>query len=256
VLDEARAAGFSPGSTAWRKLDGSMIAEIDNGVLPDARERILCLPLDRLGAILLRHLQKEPSATISWNHKVVDIGQGDDHAWLDTVTATGTQRLTAKYVVGCDGGNSQIRRSLFGDWTFPGRTWDEQIVATNVGRLLVYSEKQCADCFTITQTYNDFPKFGWGDANFIVHPEHWYMAARISNDGLWRVSYGEIPGLTRDELLARPVQKFKDMLPGSPGPEEYKVVNFSPYKIHQRLAESMAVGRFLLAADAAHCKSP
>jgi hypothetical protein len=33
------------------------------------------------------------------------------------------------------------------------------------------------------------------------------------------------------------------------------MVNFSPYKIHQRLAESMRNGRFLLAADAAHCMS-
>lgn len=26
------------------------------------------------------------------------------------------------------------------------------------------------------------------------------MAARISNDGMWRVSYGELSGLSRDEV--------------------------------------------------------
>jgi len=80
------------------------------------------------------------------------------------------------------------------------------------------------------------------------------MAARISDDGLWRVTYGEVPGLTFDELKARQPAKFKACLPGNPDTEDYKMVNFSPYKVHQRLAKKMRVGRFLLAADAAHCK--
>jgi hypothetical protein len=80
------------------------------------------------------------------------------------------------------------------------------------------------------------------------------MAARISNDGLWRVTYGELPGLTFDELKARQPEKFKKMLPGHPDPEDYKMINFSPYKVHQRLAKQMRVGKVLLAADAAHCK--
>jgi hypothetical protein len=100
----------------------------------------------------------------------------------------------------------------------------------------------------LNQTYYPFEKHGFNlDANFIVHPEHWYMAARITNDGMWRVSYGELPGLSLEEL------KFKQMLPGNPDPEQYRVVNFSPYKVHQRLANRMRVGRVLLAADAAHC---
>ena len=82
------------------------------------------------------------------------------------------------------------------------------------------------------------------------------MVARISNDGLWRVTYGEIPGLTKEELSERLPSKFKAMFPGHPDPEEYRVVNFSPYKVHQRLAEKLRVGRVLLAADAAHLCNP
>ncbi|KAJ4366499.1 hypothetical protein N0V83_008135 [Neocucurbitaria cava] len=98
---------------------------------------------------------------------------------------------------------------------------------------------------------------GWDiQANFIVDPEHWFMAARISDDGLWRITYGEKPGFTRDQLRERLPEKFKTMLPGHPEPSEYKVANFAPYKVHQRLAKSMRVGRFLLAADAAHLCNP
>lgn len=80
------------------------------------------------------------------------------------------------------------------------------------------------------------------------------MAAKITKDGLYRVTYGELPGLTHEELRKRQPEKFRTMLPGHPEPEEYRIVNFSPYRIHQRVAPSMRVGRFCLAADAAHCK--
>ena len=106
------------------------------------------------------------------------------------------------------------------------------------------------------KVYYDFHKFGYQDANFHIHPEHWYVAARITKDGLWRVSYGELPGLSREKLIARQPWKFETMLPGHPEPHEYKLVGISPYKIHQRLAEKMRVGRFLLAADAAHLCNP
>lgn len=110
------------------------------------------------------------------------------------------------------------------------------------------------------QTYYDFDQFGWDDSNFIIDPEHYFMAARISphrgKEALWRITYGELPGLTRDELLARQPEKFRKLLPGHPEPDAYEIVNFSPYKIHQRCAPSLRVGRVVLAADAAHLCNP
>lgn len=73
---------------------------------------------------------------------------------------------------------------------------------------------------------------------------------------MWRVTYGEVPGLEPKELIARQPDKFRIMLPGHPEPDQYKLVNISPYKIHQRLAREMRLGRFLLAADAAHLCNP
>jgi 2-polyprenyl-6-methoxyphenol hydroxylase-like FAD-dependent oxidoreductase len=82
------------------------------------------------------------------------------------------------------------------------------------------------------------------------------MAARISNDGMWRVTYGETAGLTKEQYIERQPEKYKVMLPGHPEPSQYRLTNISPYKIHQRLAEKFRVGRFLLAADAAHLCNP
>ena len=73
-------------------------------------------------------------------------------------------RRSARYVVGCDGANSMVRKSLFGR-EFPGFTWDSQIIATN--------------------TYYDFEgKFGFHDANFIIHPEHFFVSLGPATPGL------------------------------------------------------------------------
>jgi len=82
------------------------------------------------------------------------------------------------------------------------------------------------------------------------------MAAKMSNKGLWRVSYGEVAGLSDQELLERQPMKFEQMLPGHPKPSDYEVVSISPYKVHQRCVEHMAIGRVALAADSAHICNP
>lgn len=82
------------------------------------------------------------------------------------------------------------------------------------------------------------------------------MIAQLANDGLLRITYGEDVGLTTEEMRARQPWKYKQFVPGAPDPDEYQLINFSPYKIHQRCAEKLRVGRFLLAADAAHLCNP
>ncbi|KAF2099878.1 FAD/NAD(P)-binding domain-containing protein [Rhizodiscina lignyota] len=238
VLEEVRRLGFLPNSVSWRKLDENKtrLTGIRNADMDaDDPLRMVCLTLDRLGKILQEHVKAQPNAKISYNYKVTGLGQDESQAWVDAAAPEGPKRMTADYIIGCDGANSQIRRGLFGDFNFPGRTWDEQIVATNV--------------------YYDFPE-DYDDSNFFIHPEHWHMVAKIGTDGLYRVSYGEIGGLTTEQLRERLPYKFKAMFPGHPKPSQYNVVNFSPYKIHQRCAERMRAGRFLLVADAAHLCNP
>ncbi|KAJ3540336.1 hypothetical protein NM208_g5118 [Fusarium decemcellulare] len=238
VGEEVRAKGLAVDTVAWRHLDGTYIAGISHETQKDSSDRMIALPLGELAEILYEHAKSLPKIKYLFDRRVVNIGQNESEAWVEAIDVNSNEksRLQAEYVVGCDGANSIIRRSLFGDWKFPGKTWDEQIVATNV--------------------YYDFDKFGFCDSNFIIDPTHWYMAAKITKDGLWRVTYGEVPGLTPEELKKRQVEKFQTMLPGHPDPSMYKLANISPYKVHQRLAEKMRVGRFLLAADAAHLCNP
>lgn len=236
VLEDVKTRGLHPKNFAWRKIDTTFIAGVHHDSLPeDYPYKMVVLPLDRLGKLLYEHIQRQPTADVKWSHRVVKVGQSQSKAWVDVETPDGLKRSEADYVVGCDGASSTVRRELFGP-EYPGETLNAQIVATNV--------------------YYDFDRYGYWDSNFIVHPKNYYMAAKITTDGLYRVTYGDIPGLSREEYIARQPQRYEEILPGNPKPGEYRITNISPYKLQQRCAPSFRLGRILLAADAAHLCNP
>ncbi|GKZ37851.1 hypothetical protein AbraIFM66950_009641 [Aspergillus brasiliensis] len=80
---------------------------------------------------------------------------------------------------------------------------------------------------------------GWDDINYVLDKDHWFMAAKISPDGMWRVAYGEPMGLSKEKLAARQPLKYELMLPGNPERDQYQITNFSPYKVHQRCVAKM-----------------
>jgi len=132
VIDDVRKEGFDPVITCWRKLDGTYLAGFDNSLNFDDPERLACLPLAQLDRLLYRHALEQLTLKVFFNHRVVDLGQDQDKAWVDVETPEGKTRMEASYIVGCDGASSTVRRCLYGQRDFPGYTWDKQIVATNV----------------------------------------------------------------------------------------------------------------------------
>ena len=95
------------------------------------QDALVVLPLDKLVMLYYRHLQKQPTAEVRWEHRVMSIEHGDNEARIICETHDGKKTLSADYVLGCDGATSQIRRSLFGK-EYPGETLHSQIIATNV----------------------------------------------------------------------------------------------------------------------------
>lgn len=130
VLEDVKAQGIHPDAVCWRHPDGTFIAGIRSRT--DIKYPMVCLPLDQLDVILLKHFLDQPNTEVLWQHKVVSIDQDENEARVHVETPTGKQTFAADYVIGCDGANSQIRRSLFGDLNYPGETLQKQIIATNV----------------------------------------------------------------------------------------------------------------------------
>lgn len=92
--------------------------------------------------------------------------------------------------------------------------------------------------------------------NNIIHPENCHVVARITKDGLWRVSYQEDNNLTFQQVVDNQPAKFEQILPGHPKPGDYTLTNLNPYRMHQRCSPRFRVGRICLAADAAHLCNP
>ncbi|KAF2192960.1 FAD/NAD(P)-binding domain-containing protein [Zopfia rhizophila CBS 207.26] len=236
IIDDVRKEGFSPKGVCWRLKDTTFLAGM--GREPEnSQYSMVVLPLDRLGPLLVRHFEKYDGTKILWGHRVVDVEQDDKEARVIVETEDGEKKkFGGDYVIGADGASSGVRTALFGK-EYPGETLKQQIVATNV--YLPFDEK-----------------FGYWDSNFIVHPTDWYMAAKITTDGLWRVTYGDDGGLSKEELVKRQPERYEEILPGNPKPGEYKLVGMSPYKLQQRCAPSFRIGKILLVADAAHLCNP
>jgi len=135
VIELVNSRGFHPDAVAWRSWNGTFLGGMGMGKSMgrgDPKYPMVVLPLDQLDELLLAHLLELPNVEVFWRHKVVGIEHGENEARIKVETPGGSTSMAADFVLGCDGANSQIRRSLFGDLNYPGETLEQQIVATNV----------------------------------------------------------------------------------------------------------------------------
>ncbi|KAG5929092.1 hypothetical protein E4U53_002524 [Claviceps sorghi] len=256
ILDDIRAESMTHfPAICWRSVrTGEVLTGIDLSVVKDDPDRMTILPLNKMLQIMLRHCRERYSGyvTLLFRHKVIDVEQDttsasvtievspheDEHEAKNT-----TIRLTADYVVGCDGGQSSVRRILF-QRQWPGETFSSQ--------LLVH--------------YRGFEEHGWEGGNYMIDDEFWGLIAKRGRaqdaaadaDGpLRRITYGDSAvNLSKEDYIRRRHLAFKKMLPRHPDPGQYKVTQTDLFRIHNRCVEKMRVGRVFLAGDAAHVCNP
>lgn len=141
IMEAVENAALHPRKAVFRDIKGKALFEMPGG-------NMIALTSDKLAAIVHAELQKYASTEINYGHEVIALGEDEVHnsAWVDVQTPHGSQRLTADYVIGCDGGNSTIRRLLFGPNSMTGFTWGTQLMAADVCPLHVpghFSVKVC-----------------------------------------------------------------------------------------------------------------
>lgn len=252
VLDALLKEAWDIESMAWRRADGDLLAsmEVSAAKGPDP---FLCYPVHKLSNYLLEQLLQRPESSVLMKHAAIAVGQDEEKAWIDVQVGDQRKRIEGDFVIGGDGANSTVRKSLFGN-TFPGHTWPQQIVVTNVSWLVRHTVVGVAHS---DQVRYDIKKHGWSDCQWIVDPDSWGVVAGLSKpEGLWRVAYNEEMGFTHEELRVRLSSRFETFLPGNPKPADYEVVRFSPFVMQQRCVERMRVGRICLMGDAAHLCNP
>ncbi|MCK8647122.1 FAD-dependent oxidoreductase [Mycobacterium colombiense] len=235
LLDEIKQIGVVKDDYQYRTCDGEVLAAWDNSALePEdtAYPYNVHLGQHELTLVVLRHLLELPNAEVRWGHKVVAVYHDADTVEVTVENLAGQAvRIQAPWLVGADGSHSVVRRATGID--YPGFTWPEWLVSTNVR--------------------HDFESMGFARSNFLVDPKHWGVVAKISKDGLWRVTYAEEPGLPEDEVRRRVPQRYAEIF-GGQCTNEPEIV--APYRVHDRCAAVFRQGRVLLAGDAAHVILP
>ena len=176
-----------------------------------------------LAEIVLRHLTRLPCAQVRWNNKVVGVAQTADEITVTVEAGAERREISGAWLVGTDGARSGVRDAL--GLGFDGTTWPEWFVATDL--------------------HYDFEARGYAKATFIVDPEHWAVIVQINDSGLFRLTYGEPGEVPREALRDRVAAKYRAILPSGANDAEIAPVKFSPYRVHERCADSFRVGRAL-----------
>jgi 2-polyprenyl-6-methoxyphenol hydroxylase-like FAD-dependent oxidoreductase len=232
IVDRFLAEGPKVPFTHFAALD----APLDLAGLDTDHPYVLGIPQTRTEALLEAHAL-EQGADVRWGHTITDVSQDDDGVTIQLEVATdaspadASRTLRARWLVGCDGGRSTVRKRA--GIAFPGSA------AT---RWALLGDVELADPASLS-----FGNHQTSRGGVFVIPRPGYVrlitseiAPPANTDSpvtLDALRHAVTHVLGRDVELVRPrwITRFGDAA---------------------RLAERYRVGRVLLAGDAAHVHPP
>jgi 3-(3-hydroxy-phenyl)propionate hydroxylase len=230
-------------SRAYRfhdRVTYSVVAEFDLDRMRDEFKFPFVLQYEqyKLTAAITAEYANAADFDVRFGHTVTGIAPRGDSVDVEIASRSGSERLNASYVVGCDGGRSTVRR--LAGIGFEGFTYPEKFIK-------------------IATTF-DFGTVNPGLVyrNYFSDPDEWCNLFKVRGEhpgGLWRAIFplesgeDEAAALAADRIEAR-LQKF------FPKTGRYAVEYVNVYGVSQRVAETFRRGRILLAGDAAHVNNP
>jgi 3-(3-hydroxy-phenyl)propionate hydroxylase len=181
-------------------------------------------------------LKQHPDCEVLMEHRVAGVTQDADGVTASVDTPDGAKSFRGRWMIGCDGGRSQVRKSMNVDFT--GFTYEER--------------------FLVLSTRYDFAQHGYALTNYIADPDEWCALFKVPGHderGTWRVVFPVDAQAAPEQIfeeaaVQQRIQGFhrKD--------DDYDVVHRNLYDVHQRVASCYRDGRLLIAGDAAHINNP
>jgi 3-(3-hydroxy-phenyl)propionate hydroxylase len=238
VTDAMLARGYIVRNYQYRDRRTGMVADFDLGALADDTPYPYRLMLEqhKICYILLDMLKQYPDCEVLMEHRVAGVTQDGDGVTATVETPAGTKTCRGSWMIGCDGGRSQVRKSMAVE--FSGFTYEER--------------------FLVLSTRYDFAQFGYALTNYIADPDEWCALFKVPGHderGTWRVvfpvdAHAAPEQIFEEAAVQRRIQGFhrKD--------GDYDVVHRNLYDVHQRVASCYRDGRLLVAGDAAHINNP
>lgn len=181
----------------------------------------------QVDAVLFDGLARFANVRTLFSRDMADFRQDADGVTLTMNGPNGVQeRVRAEYLVACDGGNSQVRRSL--GVSFEGKTAPNQWIVIDIA--------------------ND--PLGTPNVYLCCDPVRPYVSAALPH-GVRRFEFMVMPGETEEEL-GKPENMRQLLARVLPDPDRVELIRKRVYTHNARLAGQFRVQRVLLAGDAAH----
>ena len=238
VTDAMLARGYVVRNYQYRDRRTGVVADFDLGALADETPYPFRLMLEqhKICGMLIELLRQHPDCTLLMQHRVTQVAQHGDEVTATIETPTGEKTFRADWMIGCDGGRSQVRKSMREE--FSGFTYEER--------------------FLVLSTRYDFEPHGYALTNYIADPEEWCALFKVpgyDERGIWRVVFpvdakAPVDEIFEETAVQRRIQGFH------PKAGSYEVTHRNLYDVHQRVASCYRDGRLLIAGDAAHINNP
>lgn len=235
VVEQMHAEGLVVPRYQLRDRRHGLVAEFDFSALADVTRYPYRLQLNqqRLVGILLDRLARRGDVSVRFGARVASVRTDSGGVWAVLRTGAGEELVRGSYLVGADGAASAVRKSL--GVRFDGITYPQRFCIVSVAERL------------------DELVPGVAPVAYVADPEEWLFLLRTPES--WRVVFPVPEGepaehATDPAVIARRLQAVAEHPPG------YRVIDRQLYPVHQRVAETLRVGRVLLAGDAGHINSP
>lgn len=201
---------------------------------PQKRERC---PQDMFDPILRRNVAKYPSSQVVYETELVNFEEKPDHvvATLRDVK-TGKERVVqADYLVGTDGGASEVRKALGIDMTG--------------NAVLTYTTNVIFRCPDLLKMHDKGQAYRF---IFIGPNGTWLTIVAINGADRWRMSV-----VGTEEKKAFTEEELRALIVRAVGREfDFEILSVMPWIRRELVANSFGTKRVFIAGDAAHLMSP
>lgn len=200
---------------------------------PQKRERC---PQDMFDPILRRFVAQFPHSAVRYETELVSLEEHVDHVRAEVRERDGSlRRLTARYVVGCDGGASTTR-SLLG-------------VGMSGDPVLTYTTNVIFRCANLPALHDKGIAYRF---IFIGPDGMWATLVAINGNDRWRFSY-----VGTSEKAMPNEAELGTMIRMAIGRDfDFEILSVMPWVRRELVADSYGCGRVYLAGDAVHLMSP
>jgi len=210
------------------------VATFDLGLLKDVTPypyRVQCEQW-RLNQYLRDELKAFPHAEIRYGCRAVSVQQDANAVSLTVATNEGEEILRGRFLIGCDGAGSAVRKSL--GIEFEGMTIPETFLTLSTP-------------FDFKEAIPDL-----ADVAYLSDPHEWVVLLRTRK--FWRVLFPTSGESDQEITDDNRVQARLQSVIAQDNP--YEVVHKTAYRVHERVASAYVQGRVFLAGDAAHINNP